>query len=162
MKRIFSFFACILLVFSLCSCTESVNMGVLTEYQRGDFEAELQIKICGKESLCSLEKKSERLFLRLHGLDGFTFVLDESGAGIISGGTEIPLGGAPLSVRDVYLLFSTPVAGAWKIEKSSPGGVPVYVCSGDGITLYIDACSHLPLKIIYGSTEVNVLSFSVK
>ena len=163
MKRIISFLLCALLALSLCACGESVNMGVLTEYQNADFEAEIQIKNGSKELLCSLSKNDRRLFLRIRGLEEFTFALDENGASIISGGTEIPLGICePLPICEVYHLFSAPVAGTWKIEKSRPGGVPVYVCEGDGITLYIDAYSHIPLKIIYGAMEADVLSFRVK
>jgi hypothetical protein len=162
MKRIFSFFICIALALSLCSCGESVNMSVLTEYQKRDFEAELKIKSEGKERICSLTKKDGRFFLCIRGLDGFTFVFDENGAGIISGGTEIPFGSAPLPVYELYRIFTIPAMGTWKIEKSRPGGVSLYVCEGDGITLYIDALSHLPLKIISGGMEADVLSFKVK
>lgn len=162
MKRILSFLLCVLLALSLCACSESVNMGVLTEYQNSDFEAELRLCFSGKERLCSLEKKEGRLFLRIRGLEKFTFVLDENGAVIISGGTEIPLSGAKIPLCEVYRLFSAPVAGTWKIEKARPGGVSLYVCEGAGITLYIDACSRLPLKIISGVMEADVLSFKVK
>lgn len=163
MKRFFSFLLCILLAVHLCSCTESVNMSVLTAYQSGDFEAELQIKSEGKERTGSLAKSGGRLFLRLHGLEGFTFVFDENGSGIISGGTEIPLAsGAPLPLCELSRLFSVSATGTWKIEKARPGGVSLYVCEGDGITLYIDACSHLPLKITSAAMEANVLSFKAK
>lgn len=163
MKRFFCFCLVILLLLSFCSCGESVNMGVLTEYQKGDFEAELRINSGGKEHLCSLTKSGGRFFLRAAEHSEFTFVLDENGASVISGGVEIPLGnGSALLLYGVYALFTAPVAGTWKIEKACPGGVSLYICEGGGITLYIDACSHLPLKIISGGIEADVLSFKVK
>lgn len=162
MKRFLIFLLCTALTLALCACSESVNMSVLTEYQNGDFEAELCLSFGGKEQLCSLEKKEGRLFLRLRGLEKFTFALDENGACIISGSTEIPLASEEIPLCEVYRLFSAPVAGTWKIEKSRPGGVSLYVCQGAGITLYIDACSHLPLKIVSAGMEADVLSFKVK
>jgi hypothetical protein len=62
----------------------------------------------------------------------------------------------------VYRLFSAPVAGTWKIEKVRLGGVPLYVCESEGLTLYIDAASHLPLKLLSGSITADVISFKVK
>jgi len=162
MKRLFCILLSTIILLSLCSCGESVNMGVLTEYQNGGFEAELRLSIGGKEHFCSLTKSDGRFFLRLREMSSFTFVFDENGAGIISGDTEIPIGDAGmLPLYGVYGIFSAPVSGTWKIEKARPGGVSLYICEGEGITLYIGASSHLPLKIISGSIEADVLSFKV-
>jgi hypothetical protein len=163
MKKFFCFLLCALISVSLCSCGESVNMSVLTEYQNRDFEAELRIGLSGKEQACNLVKSGGRLFLRFREMSAFTFALDENGAAIISEGAEIPLGGGEaLLLCGVYRLFSAPVAGTWKIEKVRLGGVPLYVCESEGLTLYIDAASHLPLKLLSGSITADVISFKVK
>ena len=88
--------------------------------------------------------------------------MDEGGTGIISGDTEIPLENAEFPLYELYRIFSLPVAGAWKIEKTRLGGVSVYVCESGGITLYIDASSHLPLKITSDELNADVLSFKEK
>jgi hypothetical protein len=162
MKRFFCFLIFAFVTLSLCSCSESVNMGVLTEYRNGDFEAELKLSRAGKEQLCSLESSGGRFFLRFYDKSDFTFVMDESGAGIISGGTEIPLGIGAFPLYELYRVFFVPVAGAWKIEKTRLGGVSVYICESEGITLYIDASSHLPLKVVSEGLEADVLSFRTK
>ena len=58
-------------------------------------------------------------------------------------------------------LFSIQSYGSWKIEKASPGGVAVYVCTNESedITIYIDRGTKLPLKIIRKGTEADIISF---
>jgi len=165
MKRIFLVLICLIFVLTLSACGESINMSTLTEYQKSSFSAELKMSSGSREYRLELAKRGERLFVSVKepkALAAYTFVLDEKGAGIIADGAEIPLAsGGLLPLASLYPLFSVSVAGAWKIEKARPGGVELFVCRGEGITLYIDANSHFPFKIISGETEVDVLSFAI-
>ena len=165
MKRIFLLLICLFFAAAATSCGESVNMGTLTEYQNGGFSAEIKISTGGRDYRADVKKSGGRIFVSVKepsSLSAFTFALDEGGACIISGGTEIPIGGTELlRLARIYPLFSVSVAGTWKIEKARPGGVSLYVCESEDITLYIDANSHMPLKIICGETEADVLSFEV-
>ena len=155
----------LLLIFALLrtSCGESVNMGVLTEYQNGDFSAELKIRLGTGESRALFVKRGERLTLSVKepsALAAYEFALENGSLSIITGGAEIPLAAGELFLLEsVFALFSVPVAGTWKIERSRPGGVSIYVCECEGITLYIDANSRLPLKIVSGKAEADVLFF---
>ena len=163
MKRIFLFIFCVLFAFSCTACGESINMCKLTEYQNGDFCAELKISARGKEYSAKLSKSGERFTLCPEPLAPFCFVLEEGGAAIISGEAEINFGtGALFPLSGVYRLFTVPIAGTWKIEKARPGGVSLYVCKSEDITLYIDANSHLPLKMLSGDLDLDVLFFKAQ
>ncbi|MBQ8447299.1 MAG: hypothetical protein IJX27_00015 [Clostridia bacterium] len=166
MKKIFSLLLAVFFVFSLCSCSESVNMAVLTAYQNGGFEAELKITAGGHEYRAALSKNEERLFLSFRepaALESFTFIFDEKGTYISTGGEEIPFSaGGLFCLAEVYSLFTVPVAGTWKIEKARPGGVPLYICENESTVLYIDANSRLPLKIVSGEIVADVLSFKTE
>ena len=147
----------------LTSCGESVNMGALTEYQNGDFSAELKIRSGRGEYRAVILKQGGRFTLSVKepsALAAYEFALENGSLSIITGGTEIPLeAGELFPLCSVFALFSVSVAGTWKIERSRPGGVSIYVCRCEGITLYIDANSRLPLKIVSGEAEADVLSF---
>lgn len=165
MKRIISILICVLFALSLGSCGESVNMAALTEYQRGNFSAELKISIQGREYRASLLKEGERLQLSVKepaALSPYVFLFENGCVFIVTDGTEIPFdSGGDMPLTNVYGLFCVSVAGTWKIEKARPGGVSLYVCECDGVRLYIDANSRLPLKIVSGGTEIDVLGFTV-
>lgn len=165
MKKIFSIIIAVFSALLLCSCGESVNMAMLTEYQNGGFLAELKISAKGKEYRAELEKSGERLFLSVKEparLEAFTFIFSESGVFLEADGAEIPFSAHELfSLADIYALFSVPVAGTWKIEKARPGGVATYICNNGSALLYIDANSRLPLKIACGKTVADVLSFKI-
>ncbi len=164
MKRIISVLICALFALSLCACSESVNMASLTEYQRGNFSAELKISARGREYRAALLKEGERFLLSVKepaALLPYGFVFENGRVFIVADGAEIPLdSGADMPLANVYGLFCVSVAGTWKIERSRPGGVSLYVCKCGGTTLYIDANSRLPLKIVSGGTEIDVLGFT--
>ena len=135
----------------------------LTEYQNGDFSAELKIRLGTGEYRALLVKRGERLTLSVKepsALAAYEFAIENGSLSIITGGAEIPLAAGELFLlKSVFALFCVPVAGTWKIERSRPGGVSIYVCECEGITLYIDANSRLPLKIVSGKAEADVLFF---
>ena len=64
----------------------------------------------------------------------------------------------PLKAEKWVSLFALSADALWKISRDTTGGISVYVCSCHDITLYIDAASRLPLKMISGTTEIDVLS----
>jgi hypothetical protein len=164
MKKIFSFLILLFLLAWLPSCGKSINMGMLTEYQNGDFCTELKIRSGSTQYRAELTKKGEKLFLHVkeQALEGFTFVFSDEGNAIVLEETEIPLAeGELFRLAEIHSLFNISVAGTWKIEKASPGGVHIYLCENESVTMYIDANSHLPLKITSDKMEIDVLSFSL-
>ena len=72
---------------------------------------------------------------------------------------EIPLAPSDeLKCKDWLSLFAIPSGdNIWKIKQSTVGGIDVYVCRDEKITLYIDAASRLPLKIEYEGIVIDVL-----
>ncbi len=45
----------------------------------------------------------------------------------------------------------------WKIQKETLGGIEVYCCRADDVTVYIDAATFLPLKITQGELVLDVI-----
>ena len=72
---------------------------------------------------------------------------------------EIPLAPSDeLKCKDWFSLFAIPAdENIWKIKRETFGGISVYVCRDERITLYIDAASGLPLKIECGNIQIDVL-----
>ena len=163
MKRIISVILALFTALCLCACEDTANMGELTEYQNRDFTAEVKLFIEGKEYAGTLQGRGGALILRVNEpqeLCAFTFTLTESGAQICVGDMRLPIKNTELlKFSRLFPLFSLPVSDTWHINRARPGGVDVYVCENDNVTLYVDAGSRLPLKIVSGSTEVDVISF---
>ena len=45
----------------------------------------------------------------------------------------------------------------WKIQKETLGGIAVYTCKADDVTVYIDAGTYLPLKITQKDLVIDIL-----
>lgn len=159
----------IMLIFSLLgfsSCSGSVNMEKLTQYQKGDFSATAHITLDGVKYRTDIKKSGESLsfsFTEPSELAEFTFIVNENGVFLQTDGLNVPINAGEELLKLSYFanLFDVPTAGTWKIEKSAPGGVSVYVCKNESenVILYIDAGSNLPLKIVCGGTEADIISF---
>lgn len=163
MKRIISVILALFTALCLCACENTANMGTLTEYQNGDFTAEVKFFIEGEEYAGTIERREGALVLRVsvpQALGAFTFTLTENGTEISTGDMSLLVKNAELlKFSRLFPLFSLPISDTWKIKRSRPGGVDVYVCENENVTLYVDATSHLPLKIVSGGAEVDIISF---
>lgn len=169
MKRMLCLIMIVFSLFGFSACSSSVNMEKLTEYQRGNFRAEAHITLDGVKYKTVIEKSGENVsfsFTEPQELADFVFIVNETGVFLKTDGLNVPInaGEELLKLSHFEKLFDVPIVGTWKIEKSSPGGVSVYVCENEsaGALLYIDAGSHLPLKIVCGGAEADIISFEIK
>lgn len=164
MKRILFLILILCLITLLPSCAKSANMTDLTQYQNEDFLAEVKIS-CNNQSIFAKIERSGSTF-KLHIAsddmpdDTFFYFTDDS-TFIQSGDTAFPFspGASPL-LSHITKLFSLSTADIWKIEKATLSGVSVYKCENGYSTIYVDACSRLPLKIQQNEISVDILSFS--
>lgn len=165
MKRAFSLFTVICFIFLFSSCKKEVNMEYLTEYQRNNFSAEIIIEQGKEKYSAEIENSGGTLYLRFtepSGLSPFVFKRSDGTLSLSVHGTEIPFTENSLkfiSVIPVVDIFSVPVSGIWKISEENISGVELYVCRNDGVCLYIDKNSRLPIKALNDSTTVNIISF---
>ena len=86
-------------------------------------------------------------------------MIGENEALIEYDGTSMPLSSAEkLKAAKWGSLFRLSSGSLWKIKSETVGGIAVYICTCDDMTLYIDAATKIPLKIISGETVIDVLS----
>ena len=146
----------------LCACSPKPNMETLLSYQRAGTEMTLCItdteifraKLTINEAdviLTFTDKGREGIAYRMDG-EGNLFMFFED--------TEIPLAPSDeLKCKEWLSLFRIASGdNIWKIKRETVGGIAVYVCRDERITLYIDAASLLPLKVEYGEIAIDILS----
>lgn len=161
MKRILSSIL-LLLVFCLTSCSESVNMFVLTDYQNKDFTASLKLSVSGTEYLADMEKQGGCISIVFRDTADFSFISEKGTVFIETDGLSIPLESAEaLKISRIFGLFSVTVSDTWKIEKVRTGSVCAYVCDNGECTLYIGAETRLPLRIVSGDISADIISFTL-
>lgn len=142
----------IILTFLLTSCEKSPAMGELLAYQNGDFSMTMRITD-GDVFDAALTREASTLRLMLTGeaeTEGIAFTQNESALMLSYGDIALPLPESTLSKASAWLsLFVLSPDGLWKIRKDTLGGIAVYICAENekGVTLYLDATTHLPLKI---------------
>ncbi len=162
MKKLLLCLLLILLSLSLFSCKKTKNMSELLAYE------------------------NEPMLFTLSVTDGKTFpvTLELCETGDVLRFTEAPLAGISVSFSDdgkvtlAYEAYETALPSSsllkalhwkelfhlseqdylWKIEKQTLGGAEVFVCKAQGITVYIDSGTFLPLKIENGDIVIDVLS----
>ena len=157
--RLFCFFAVAL--FLLTACSPKPNMETLLSYQAPGTEMTLRItdteifyaklKIAENEtSIVFTDERREGISYRMD-RDGQIYMFFEE--------VQIPLAPSDeLKCKDWFALFSIPHGdNIWKIKREMLGGIDVYVCRDEKITLYIDASSGLPLKIESDGIVIDVL-----
>ena len=156
----------IILTLILTSCEKSPAMGELLAYQNGDFSMTLRITD-GEVFDATLTREASTLTLMLAGeaeTEGIVFTQNESAMMLSYGDIALPLPESTLSKASAWLsLFALSPDGLWKIRKDTLGGIAVYICAENekGVTLYLDATTHLPLKITsQDGVCVDILSVS--
>ena len=150
----------------LVSCESSPAMGELLDYQNEDFSMTLRITD-GDIFSGALTRQGGALSLMLTGKDeteGIVFTQNDGALTLSHGETALPLPEGALSKARAWLaLFALSPDGLWKIKKETLGGIAVFICteSDSGVTLYLDAATHLPLKITaQDGLSVDILSVS--
>ena len=158
-KRLFILLLSICLLFS--SCEKTPNMTELLAYEHEQIRFALKITDQTEFSV-TLIPDSEK--------DIITFT-DEKFAGIsvsFSNDGEvqlsyedykIPLPSASLlkALRWKELFHLSEKNLLWKIQKETLGGIAVYTCKADDVTVYIDAGTYLPLKITQKDLTIDIL-----
>ncbi len=166
MKRMLCLIMILFGIFGLSSCSAGTNMEKLTDYQNKDFKTAAYITLDGVKYKAEISKQGDAVYFSFNepkSLGKFVFIASESGISIKSGALTVPIdaGDKLWSISKLSSIFNIPVSGTWKITKEKLGGVAVYVCrnENEGVLMYIDAGSRLPLKIICGGIEADILSF---
>ncbi|MBQ7309500.1 MAG: hypothetical protein IJW87_04910 [Clostridia bacterium] len=163
MKKAIYLLVITIVCFCFVSCSAGVNMQTLLRYQEADgtefslcihdgeqtFEASLAI---GKEDLMLTFTDGERagIAYRQKRADG--------SLSVCMGDFEIPI---PETERAKctawFALFSLSAEGSpWKIKKQKPGGIDVFVCRSDSVTLYVDAAEYFPLRIVSEAITIDI------
>lgn len=158
-KRLFILLLAMCMLFAACEKTP--NMTELLAYEA--------------EHMCFTMKITDKteFFVTLttsSGKDTFTFTdekLDGISVEFADDGTvqltyenyKVPLPSSSLlkALRWKDLFHLSEKNLLWKIEKDTIGGIAVYVCRADEVTVYIDAGTFLPLKITGKDLVIDVL-----
>ena len=159
-KRSFIPFLLLALLF-LTACAPKPNMETLLSYQRAGTEMTLRITdgeiFRGKVKMGEndvvftfTDEKREGISYRMDA-DGKLWMFFED--------VEIPLDPSDeLKCKDWLSLFCIPSGdNIWKIRRETVGGINVFVCRDEKITLYIDAASGFPLKIESEGITIDIL-----
>lgn len=163
-KGLFCFFAVALLL--LTACTPKPNMETLLSYQSPG--TELLLRITDTEifsaKLTIAENETSIVFTD-EKREGISYRMDRDGRiYMFFDDVQIPLAPSDeLKCKDWFALFSIPHGdNIWKIKRETLGGIDVYVCRDERITLYIDTASHLPLRIESEGIVIDVLEVHKK
>lgn len=166
MKRMLCLLMLIFNIFGFSSCSSGINMEKLTDYQNKDFSASASVTLDGTKYKTNVEKKADSLYISFtepKSLSIYEFIAKENTLYIKSGTLIVPIdaGAQFKKISALASLFCVNCADTWRIKKELVGGVTVYICKNesDSTVLYIDASSHLPLKIICGGIEADITSF---
>ena len=160
MKKVFAGIFAFLLCLFCVSCGSMPDMRELLRYQQDGTEFHVSISD-GELRFSAVITLGETDTVELldEGTKGVRFRFGEDKTEIEYDGTAMELSSAnQLKVLDWLSLFSLPTDTVWKIRKDSAGSTNVYVCTCGSIVLYIDAATHLPLKITDGDIEIDILS----
>ena len=157
-----SFFIC-LLVFAFClsSCVKMPNMSELLAYEHENMR--FILKITDEKEFSAvlvLDKENDILTFTDEALSGISVEFGNDGAVHLRyEDYKIPLPNTSLlkAIRWKELFHLSGKNLLWKIQKETLGGLAVYVCRADDVTVYIDAGTYLPLKITQGKLVIDVL-----
>lgn len=165
MKKILCF-----LLLALCmlmgACAPKPNMDTILSYQRAG--TEMTLCITDTDTFCGTLRITENgtSFTFTDGKrEGISYRMDNGGnLFMFYEDVEIPLDPSDeLKCKEWLALFSVPSGdNIWKIKRETLGGIELFVCRDEQITLYIDAVSMLPLRIERGNIQIDVLSCETK
>ena len=159
-KRSFFSLLAIAMLF-LSACAPKPNMEDLLSYQKAG--TELSLRITDAEIFHADLRITENglsLTFTDEKREGISYGMDKNGQlRMFFEDVEIPLvPNDELKCKDWLTLFDINCGdNIWRIKRDTVGGISVYVCRDERITLYIDATSGLPLKIESGNIAIDVL-----
>jgi hypothetical protein len=152
----------LLLALILSACSPKPNMEALLSYQQAG--TEMKLRITDTEVFCAdLRITEEAVILTFtdEKREGISYRMDKSGEiFLFYEDVEIPLDPSDeLKCRDWLALFSIPSGESiWRIKRETLGGIAVFVCRDERITIYIDAASGFPLRLEADGVQIDVLS----
>lgn len=158
-KRFFMLLLAICLLFS--SCEKMPNMGELLAYENENMR--FMLKITDEKEFSAvlvLDKENDILTFTDEALSGISVEFGNNGEVHLSyEDYKIPLPNASLlkAIRWKALFHLSGKNLLWKIQKETLGGLTVYVCRADDVTVYIDAGTYLPLKITQGKLVIDIV-----
>ena len=150
-----------LLCTMLSACEKTPNMTELLAYETEACVYRLSVR---DGSVFSAElttaKEGDRFTLTDGKTAGISFVFSSEDAALRYEELEIPLPeNAPLRVAHWHTLFHLHEKNfLWRIRKETFGGIAVYRCEAEEASVYIDAVTRLPLKLVSGEVEIDILS----
>ena len=160
MKKIGAGILVMLLGLICFSCGSMPDMGELLHYQQDG--AQFQVNITDESFVSPLLSHSEKpTYLSLRTVKQRESVFCSARTKSVWNMTAPRYRFPPperLKAAKWISLFSLSPDMIWKIHRNTIGGIDVYVCVCDNICLYIDAASHLPLKMTDGEVEIDILS----
>lgn len=162
MKKILSAMIILTAIF-LPSC-KSTSMQDLLTYESKSYTAEFSVKY-GDESIpVSLIKDGSAYTFVVDGK--YTFLYSKEKWSISYDGLTVSLSSnaARRSVPSkLHAALSLDANDGWRINEDTAGGTPLYICECESksVTLYIDATTSLPLKMIFGDIECDVVKFEI-
>ena len=160
MKKIFTVIIISAVIF--VSACGGVSMKELLTVEEGSYTAELSTTLDDETLMISVIKDGGTLSFVVD--EKYTFVYNGGNWSVSYSGLTVPISADSIK-RSVpqklcTALTATPDAG-WKISEEVLDGVYYHKCECQtlGVTLFIDAKTNLPLKIISGGMEFSVLKF---
>ena len=161
MKKLF-LITPLLFALMFSACAPKPNMEALLSYQQAGTEMELRITDT-EIFYADLKITEEAVILTFtdEKREGISYRMDKSGGiFLFYEDVEIPLDPSDeLKCKDWLALFSIPTGeNIWRIKRETIGGIAVFVCRDERITLYIDAASGFPLRIENEGIQIDILS----
>ncbi len=154
-----------ILILAMCilftSCEKTPNMTELLAYEKENIRFTLKILDETEFSaVFTLGKEHDILTFSKGSLEGISIQFEKDGAVHLTYESyKIPLPSSSLlkAIRWKELFRLSEKNLLWKIKKETLGGLAVYTCRADDITVYIDAATYLPLKITQGKLVIDIL-----
>lgn len=159
MKKLIAAIVLSALCLLLFSCGGTPSMSELLSYQKDGATFEVKISDGDEFSAKITLGEKDTVELCSDETEGIRFVIGENETLIEYNGTSMTLASSEkLKAAKWASFFRLSSDSLWKIKSETVGGIAVYICTCDNMTLYIDAASKIPLKIINGETVIDVLS----
>ena len=159
MKKFLSLLLLPALCLLLFSCTSVPSMSELLTYQKNGAVFDVKVTDGTEFSARVTLGEKDTIMLCDSGASGICFVFDGERATLEYGDTIMELPDtAVLKAKTWISLFRQPDNVLWHIKAETLGGIDVFTCVNADVTLYIDAATRLPLKMVKGDCTMDVLS----
>ncbi len=159
LRGVFALFLSCCILF--CGCNRMQNMTELLAYEQKNVAFDLKIQDEKEFSVRLTQNEQEDIFSFSEGtLAGISIAFLTDGAVEMryeDYKTPLPSSALLKALRWKELFHLSEKNLLWKIQKETLGGLEVYCCKADSVTVYIDSGTLLPLKITDGKTVVDVM-----